>query len=80
MATATVTSKGQVTLPAAVRLALSLDTGSRIEFVELGAGRYAIIPVNSPVKALKGMLRKPEQAVSVEDMERAIAEQGAKAR
>ena len=80
MATATVTSKGQVTIPAAVRLALSLDTGSRIEFVEIGEGRFAIVPVNSPVRALKGLLRKPKHAVSVEDMEQAIAEQGAKAR
>lgn len=80
MATATVTSKGQITIPAAVRLALSLDAGSRIEFVELGDGRFAIVPVNSPVRALKGMLRKLRQVVSVRDMEQAIAKQGAKAK
>lgn len=80
MAPATVTSKGQVKIPAAVRLALSLDAGSQIEFVELGEGRFAIVPVNSPVQALKGLLRRPQQAVTVEDMEQAIAEQGARAR
>lgn len=80
MATAIVTSKGQVTIPATVRLALSLDVGSRIEFVELGDGRFAIVPVNSPVQALKGLLRKPKQGVSIEAMEQAIAKQGAKAR
>ncbi|MDL2354570.1 MAG: AbrB/MazE/SpoVT family DNA-binding domain-containing protein [Pseudomonadota bacterium] len=80
MSTATVTSKGQVTIPAAVRLALSLDAGSRIEFVEISEGCYAIVPLNSPVGALKGLLRKPEATVSIADMDEAIASLGARAR
>ena len=80
MATATVTSKGQITIPASVRAALGIDTGSRIEFVETEKGKYAIVPATSPVQALKGMLRKPDKPVSIESMNRAIAEQGAKAR
>lgn len=76
MATATLTSKGQVTIPAAVRTALGLDTGSRIEFVETGEGQFAIVAATSPVQALKGVLRKPVTPVSLDDMERAIAEQG----
>ena len=35
MSTATLTSKGQVTIPAAIRLALGIDAGSRIEFLEI---------------------------------------------
>jgi AbrB family looped-hinge helix DNA binding protein len=80
MATATVTSKGQVTIPPAVRTALGLDTGSQIEFVEIGEGQYAIMAAKTPVLALKGILRKPPQPVSIEAMNKAIAEQGAKAR
>jgi antitoxin PrlF len=76
MATATLTSKGQVTIPSAVRSALGLDTGSRIEFVEIGNGQFAIVAATSPIRALKGILRKPAKAVSLEDMERAIAAQG----
>lgn len=76
MATATLTSKGQVTIPAAVRTALGLDTGSRIEFVELETGQFAIVAATSPVQALKGVLRKPAKPVTLEDMERAIAAQG----
>jgi antitoxin PrlF len=78
MATATVTSKGQVTIPASVRAALGLDTGSRIEFVQTGEGQYVIVAATSPVQALKGVLRKPATPVSIEDMNRAIAEQGAR--
>ena len=80
MATATVTSKGQITIPAAVRAALGLGTGSRIEFVETEQGKYAIVPATSPVLALKGMLRKPAKPVSIAAMNKAIAQQGAKAR
>ena len=35
MATATLTSKGQITLPVDVRRALGVDTGDRVEFVEV---------------------------------------------
>lgn len=76
MATATLTSKGQVTIPAPVRAALGLDTGSRIEFVEISKGQFAIVAATTPVQALKGILRKPAKAVSLEDMERAITAQG----
>lgn len=76
MATATLTSKGQITIPASVRASLGLDTGSRVEFVETRKGQYAIVPANSPVVALKGVLGKPLKPVSIEDMNRAIEEQG----
>jgi antitoxin PrlF len=76
VATATVTSKGQVTIPAAVRKALGLDTGSRIEFVETGKGQFAIVVASGSILDLKGVLRKPAKPVSLKDMERAIAAQG----
>ena len=80
MSTATVTSKGQITIPAAVRASLGLEAGSRVEFVETSNGQFAIIPANSTVRALKGMLRKPDAPVSIEQMHKAIAVQGAQAR
>lgn len=80
MSTATVTSKGQITIPAAVRAALGLEAGSRLEFVEISSGQFAIVPATIAVRALKGMLRKPTQPVSLEQMHKAIAAQGAKAR
>jgi antitoxin PrlF len=80
MSTATVTSKGQITIPATVRTSLGIDTGSRIEFVEMENGQFMIVPIVSPIQSLKGMLRKPAIPVSIEDMNRAIATQGAKLR
>ncbi|MES2297849.1 MAG: AbrB/MazE/SpoVT family DNA-binding domain-containing protein [Pseudomonadota bacterium] len=76
MATATLTSKGQVTIPVSVRTALGLDTGSRIEFVETAKGQFSIVAATSPAQALKGVLRKSAKPVSLDDMDRAIAAQG----
>ncbi len=38
MPAAIVTSKGQITIPKAVREALGVETGDRIDFVESDAG------------------------------------------
>lgn len=80
MTTATLTSKGQITIPAPVRAALGLESGSRIEFVETEKGKFLIVPATSSVLDLKGMLRKPATPISIEDMNQAIATHGAKAR
>jgi len=79
MTTATLTSKGQVTIPAQIRASLGLGAGDRIEFVELERGKFAIMPSNHPVQALKGMIRTPAKPVSIDDMNAAIAAQGAAA-
>lgn len=80
MATATLTSKGQITIPAQVRASLGLDTGDRIEFVELENGQFAIMAATHSVQDLKGLIRKPASPVSIDDMNVAIAEKGATAR
>jgi antitoxin PrlF len=81
MASATVTSKGQVTIPVDVRNQLGLAAGDRIEFIfNDETGRYEVVPVTRSVTALKGIIRKPAKPVSIEDMNAAIATQGATAR
>ena len=80
MATATVTSKGQITIPASVRAALHVAAGDRVEFVEIGPGRYEFIAATRSVTELKGMFGKPKQRVSIEEMNAVIAARGARAR
>jgi len=58
MATATLTGKGQITIPVEVRQALRLDAGDRVEFVEVEQGRFEIVPATRSVRALKGMLAR----------------------
>lgn len=69
---ATVTSKGQITIPKAVRDALHLRAGDRLDFVVQADGAVRVLPVKGSVKALKGILPKPARPVSLEEMEQAI--------
>ena len=66
MTTATLTSKGQITIPADIRHRLGVEAGDRIEFVELAEGGFAIKPATDDVRSLKGLLRKPDKPVSVD--------------
>ena len=65
---------------AEVREALGVDTGDRVEFVEIAPGRYEFIAATKSVTALKGMFGKPRKSVSIEDMNAAIARRGAAAK
>jgi antitoxin PrlF len=80
MTTATVTSKGQITIPANVRQALQVEPGDRVEFVEVEPGRFEVVAATHSVTELKGMFGKANKSVSIEDMNRAIAARGAAAR
>jgi len=74
MAAATITSKGQVTIPVQVRAAFGVDAGDRIEFVEVGNGEFNIVAATRSVKELNGLLyRKGRKPISIEEMNAAIA-------
>ena len=45
MTTATVTTKGQITIPSNVRQALHVEAGDRVEFVDIGSGQFEIVLV-----------------------------------
>lgn len=53
---AVVSSKGQVTLPAAMRAALGIEAGSRIQFEV--RGKELVIKPELPISAYFGMLKK----------------------
>lgn len=81
MATATVTSKGQITIPVRVRKALGLDAGDRIEFVEIDKGKFAIVAATRSIRELKGMFHdKRRKPVSIDEMNAAIARRAAESR
>lgn len=76
MASATITSKGQVTIPKKIRDYLKLDTGSKVDFVIDENKEVKVIPLIVPVQALSGMLHRPGmKAATIEEMEEAIAQQ-----
>lgn len=67
-----ITSKGQTTLPKAVREALSVQAGDRIRYVIEGS-EVRILPVR-PIDRLYGALQYDGPTVTLEDMERAIVD------
>jgi AbrB family looped-hinge helix DNA binding protein len=77
MPAAVVTSKGQITIPLAVRRKLGLDAGDRVEFIDLGDGRFGLIPATEEISTLKGSVRRPSRPVGVAAMNRAIRKRAA---
>ena len=72
MATATLTSKGQTTIPKDIRDRLRLKAGDRLDFVLQPDGGVLMVPATIHAKELKGLLPRPKKPVSLEQMERAI--------
>jgi len=73
MALATLTSKGQVTIPKKIRESLKLQSGDKIEIVVTKEGEAIIRPVSKKVDDLFCRLQKPGQTpVSLEVIDNAI--------
>ena len=75
---ATITSKGQTTIPKAVRDKLNLKPGDQIDFVFEDDGRIVIRARNKRLEDIIGILKRPGQpTLSVEEMDEAIGEAAA---
>jgi antitoxin PrlF len=72
VSSAKVTSNGRITIPARVRKALGIETGDVVEFFEMHGGVY-FAAAKIPVRRLKGLIPRPANPVSIEDMHAAIA-------
>lgn len=72
MTKATLTSKGQITLPIDIRRALRLESGDGVTFEPAGEGAYVMRPASKGLGRLKGVVPAPEKPVSLEAMEAAI--------
>lgn len=70
---ATMTAKGQVTVPKVIRDKLRLKPGDRIDFLLDASGELRVTPVTASVKQLKGMVPRPKKPVTLEQMDDAIA-------
>ncbi len=70
MSEATVTSKGQVTIPADIRRALGLSTGERVIFTRLDDGTTVMRAKTRSVLELKGLLKAAagQRKVAIADM------------
>jgi len=78
MPTSTLTSKGQVTVPKAIRDRLGLVEGDVLEFTVDDGGRIVVRPRDRGA-GVCGVLRDfaSDEAVSVEEMKRAVRRRAA---
>jgi AbrB family looped-hinge helix DNA binding protein len=76
---ATVTSKGQITVPKDIRTRLRLKPGDRVRFVVEADGAVRLWPAKRDISSLRGILPKPKRAATIEEMDDAIR-RGAMAR
>ena len=72
---ATLTSKGQITLPKEIRERLSLDAGSMLDFQLLADNTITARPVKPDARRIRGLLRSPHATpLTVEQMDEAVSE------
>lgn len=72
MITATITSKGQITIPKDIRAQLDLHAGDKISFVQDDDGTVNLVPIKKSLSAIKGLIAKPNKSVSIEDMNKTV--------
>jgi AbrB family looped-hinge helix DNA binding protein len=73
MMRATLTSKGQITIPKPIREALKLKVGGKVDFSVLQDGRVVLCPVATTVDGVFGSLHHSRRkSVSIEDMDEGI--------
>ena len=61
------TSKGQATIPKAIRQHLGLRPGDRVRFFVHPDGGVVLLPKQS-VSVLRGIVKPPERRVTIDDM------------
>lgn len=72
MAKATLTSKGQLTLPKEIRDKLGVKTGDRVAFREQPDGSIVVEAETGDLLALRGSVKSRVRGVSIEAMNEAI--------
>jgi AbrB family looped-hinge helix DNA binding protein len=79
---ATMTSKGQITLPVGLRRQMGLNPGDRLDFATAADGTVSLRTVKSGIVGLAGIARPTDKRRrTLKEMDEAIAKgrQGAKA-
>ena len=72
MAKATVTYKGQITLPKTVREQLGVQAGDRVSFREIEGGMIVVEADTVDLMELRGSMKPRRKGVTIEDMDQAI--------
>jgi antitoxin PrlF len=77
MPTATITSKGQITIPIEVRKKLGLKTGDKINIFDNGDGKFSFQPKTGSIMEMEGIFQRlgiapSGYAPTIEEMDQAM--------
>jgi AbrB family looped-hinge helix DNA binding protein len=70
------TTKGQITVPKAVRVKLNLRPGDRVLFIVGADGEVRLRAANKDISSLRGILPPPKRTATIEEIEASIAKAG----
>jgi AbrB family looped-hinge helix DNA binding protein len=73
MATSSVTSKGQITLPISVRKKLRLNSGDLVEFVEREDGEFTVKAKKGDLMEFYGFMKRTGKPLTIKEMDDSIA-------
>ncbi len=74
MPLATITSKGQTTIPKYVRNKLNLAPGDRVEFLVQEDGTALMVPAKLTLENLRGCLPPPEKALTLAELDEVVGQ------
>lgn len=80
MSFATLTSKGQLTLPKPIRAKLGVRPGDRVDFRQRQDGSVVVEAAGTDLMSLHGSLKPAVRGVTVEDMKAAVRRRAARSR
>ena len=72
MATSTITSKGQTTIPKSVRERLHLKTGDRVEFVAQDDGTALMVPATLTLAQLKASIPPASKSLGLQEIDTTV--------
>jgi antitoxin PrlF len=78
MSESTISSKGQVTIPKAIRTRMHLKVGDRLRFVVEADGSVRLAAATRDVSTLRDILPRPKHRATVDDMQSVIRRRAAK--
>lgn len=76
MPISTLTSKGQLTLPKAIRDRLNVRPGDRVEFRLTEEGEVMVEAASQDLRTLRGILKAGKVRLSLEEMDEAVRKGG----
>jgi antitoxin PrlF len=78
MSESTISSKGQVTIPKAIRDLMHLKVGDRLRFKIEADGSVRLAAATRDVSTLRNILPRPKRRATLEDIDQAIRRRAAK--